>query len=458
MLKNKGLLSLVYLSLVALYGIFMMAEQNHWFGIPSIYIVVIRLIVLIAFGYLVARQNSLTAWILYSMFVGIELGHDVPDFAIHLKILSKIFLKLIKTIIGPLLFATLVVGIAGHSNLKQVGRMGLKSIIYFEVVTTFALFIGLAAINLTQAGVGISLPEGGVHDEQITPLKQTSEDVILHIFPENIAKSIAEGQVLQIVVFSILFAIALALVNEKRRKPMLEFTESLSEVMFKFTKIVMYFAPIGVGGAIAYTVSQMGLGILLNLFQLLFTLYGALLFFLLFVLLPVALFFKIPLKSFFHAIAEPVSIAFATTSSEAALPKAMENMEKFGVPRKIVAFVLPTGYSFNLDGTTLYLSLASIFVAQVAGIDLSFKEQLMMVFTLMITSKGVAGVPRASLVILLGTAASFGLPVWPIFIILGIDELMDMARTSVNVIGNCLATVVIAKWEGEFKPQIESQT
>jgi len=450
-MMNKGRLSLIYLTIVSLYGILMLAEQYAWLALSPSVLIPLRIVVLLAFGYFVVKQKSLTAWILYSMFLGVEIGHDVPDFAVHLKICSKIFLKLIKTIIGPLLFATLVVGIAGHSNLKQVGRMGLKSIIYFEIVTTIALFIGLAAINLSGAGIGVKLPEGAAQEEQLTAVKQTSEEVILHIFPENIAKSVAEGQVLQIVIFSILFAIGLALVSEAKRKPMLDFTESLAEVMFKFTKIVMYFAPIGVGAAIAYTVSHMGLGILVNLFQLLFTLYGALLFFLLFVLFPVALIARVPLKKFFNAILEPVSIAFATTSSEAALPKAMENMEKFGVPRKIVAFVLPTGYSFNLDGTTLYLSLASVFVAQVAGIDMTWKEQLMMVFTLMVTSKGVAGVPRASLVILLGTAASFGLPVWPIFIILGIDELMDMARTSVNVIGNCLATVVIAKWEGEYK-------
>jgi proton glutamate symport protein len=242
------------------------------------------------------------------------------------------------------------------------------------------------------------------------------------------------------------------MVREDKRQPMLRATESLSEVMFKFTNVIMYFAPIGVGAAIAYTVGHMGLGILVNLFQLLLTLYVALLVFLLGVLLPIAFFVGVPIKKFLQAIAEPVSIAFATTSSEAALPRAMEAMERIGVPRKIVAFVMPTGYSFNLDGTTLYLSLAAIFVAQAAGMPMTLGQQLLIVFTLMLTSKGVAGVPRASLVILLGTAASFGMPVWPIFIILGIDELMDMARTSVNVIGNCLATVVIAKWEGEFNP------
>jgi proton glutamate symport protein len=361
---------------------------------------------------------------------------------------------MIKTIIAPLLFATLVFGIAGHSDLKQVGRMGWKSILYFEVVTTIALFIGLAAINISKAGMGISMPTGA-HEELEKVPPQTLNDIILHIFPENIAKSIAEGQVLQIVVFSIIFGIALAMVREDKRQPMLRATESLSEVMFKFTNIIMYFAPIGVGAAIAYTVGHMGLGILVNLFQLLLTLYIALLVFLLGVLLPIAFFVGVPIKKFLQAIAEPVSIAFATTSSEAALPRAMEAMERIGVPRKIVAFVMPTGYSFNLDGTTLYLSLAAIFVAQAAGMPMTFGQQLLIVFTLMLTSKGVAGVPRASLVILLGTAASFGMPVWPIFIILGIDELMDMARTSVNVIGNCLATVVIAKWEGEFNPPSE---
>ncbi len=403
---------------------------------------------LLWFGY---KKKSLTAWIFISMLIGIEVGYDFPEFSQNLKILSKIFLRLIKTIIAPLLFGTLVVGIAGHSNLKQVGRMGWKSILYFEFVTTLALFIGLAAINFTQAGNGIQLPPSAAH-ETLPTIKQSFEEVILHTFPENIAKAVAEGAVLQIVIFSILFGIATAMANDNFKKPMILFAESLSEVMFKFTALIMYFAPIAVGAAIAYTVGHMGLGILLNLLKLLLTLYGALVVFLLFVLLPIALLLKVPIKKFIEAIAEPVSLAFATTSSEAALPKAMQAMIGLGVPRKIVAFVMPMGYSFNLDGTTLYLSLASIFVAQAAGIQLAFSTQLAIVFTLMLTSKGVAGVPRASLVILLGTLASFNLPIEPVFIILGIDELMDMARTSVNVIGNCLAAVIIAKWEGEFQP------
>jgi proton glutamate symport protein len=395
------------------------------------------------------ERRSLTTWILVSMVVGAEIGHDFPAVAVNLRVLSLVFLRMIKTIIAPLLFATLVVGVAGHADLKQVGRMGVKALVYFEVVTTVALFIGLAAINVSKAGKGITLAPAA-QTEKLEAIKQTPSDIIQHIFPENIAKSIAEGQVLQVVIFSLVFGVALALLSEARRRPMLSFCESLSETMFKFTNIVMLFAPIGVGAAIAYTVGHMGLGILVNLGKLLATLYAALILFLLLVLLPVALIVRAPLKRFITAIAEPVSLAFATTSSEAALPRAMEAMEAIGVPRKIVAFVMPTGYSFNLDGTTLYLSLASVFVAQAAGIEMSWGQQLLMVFTLMLTSKGVAGVPRASLVILLGTAASFNLPVEPIFIILGIDELMDMARTSTNVIGNCLATVVVARWEGEF--------
>lgn len=417
--------------------------------LPPAVPVAARWLALAAIAAAATPRRSLTLWIVVSMFVGIELGHDAPGIAMSLKVLSDAFLRLVKTIIAPLVFATLVVGIAGHADLKQVGRMGIKALVYFEVVTTFALFIGLGAINLTKAGVGIS--RVGVKEEALAAAPtQTAADIILHIFPENIAKSVAEGQVLQVVIFAILFAIGLALTPERPRRVMLELCESLSEVMFKFTNVVMYFAPLGVGGALAYTVGKMGFAPLLNALQLLLTLYGALIAFVLLVLLPVALLARLPLRRFIAAVAEPVSIAFATTSSEAALPRAMEAMEGIGVPRRIVAFVMPTGYSFNLDGTTLYLSLAAVFVAQAAGVPLSFGDQLLMVFTLMLTSKGVAGVPRASLVILLATVTSFHLPAWPVFIILGIDALMDMARTAVNVLGNCLASAVVARWEGEF--------
>jgi proton glutamate symport protein len=401
-----------------------------------------------------SRRRSLTVWILVSMLVGAEVGHDFPTVAVGMRLLSQIFIRMIKTIIAPLLFATLVVGVAGHPNLRHVGRMGVKALVYFEVVTTVALFIGLAAINLTRAGVGVQPPEGLQPAGPPHPA-QTIGDVVLHAFPENVAKSVAEGQVLQIVVFSLLFAVALSLLAEEKRRPILALAESLAATMFKFTNLVMLFAPVGVGAAIAYTVGHMGLGILVNLAKALATFYLALVAFLLLVLLPIALLARVPVRRFAKAIAEPVSIAFATTSSEAALPLAMERMEEFGVPRQTVAFVMPTGYSFNLDGSTLYLALATVFVAQAAGIPLSFTQQIAIVLMLMITSKGVAGVPRAVLVILMGTASSFGLPEWPILALLGIDELMDMARTSVNVVGNCLATVVVARWEGEFPPPVK---
>ena len=406
------------------------------------------LIALLVFG---IRRRSLTAWILISMVIGTMIGHDFPARAAALGVLSQIFLRLIKTIVAPLLFATLVTGIAGHADLKKVGRMGLKSILYFEVVTTLALAIGLGAINLTRAGEGMNVASSTTTSETVKKVEQpTGSDIILHAFPENIAKAVAESQLLQVVIFSILFGIALALVRPERRAPMLSFCESLAEVMFKFTNLVMYFAPIGVGAAMAVTVGKTGIGVLQQLAMVIATLYGALVAFMLLVLLPVALLAKVPLKRFLKAVAEPASIAFGTSTSEAALPRAMERMEEMGVPRRIVAFVMPTGYSFNLDGSTLYLSIAAIFVAQASGHHLALRDQLFMMLALMLTSKGVAGVSRASLVILLGTVASFGLPAEPVAILLAIDPLMDMARTTVNVIGNCLATVVVAKWEGEF--------
>jgi proton glutamate symport protein len=413
-------------------------------------------------GYAFLRR-SLTPWIFAGMLVGAEIGFDLTfvsdatrlKVAADLQVLSTIFLRLIKTIIAPLIFSTLVVGIAGHSNLKQVGRMGIKALLYFEIVTTLALFIGLGAIHLSHAGVGLTPPPNAATATVAAPAQKWT-DVVLHIFPENIAKSVAEGQVLQVVVFSIIFGIALALIGEEKRRPMLAFCESLSETMFKFTNIVMLFAPIGVAGAMAYTVGTMGFGVMANLAKLLVTLYAALIVFVLCVLLPVALIARLPIKRFIKAVAEPVTIAFATASSESALPRAMECMEAFGVPRQVVAFVLPTGYSFNLDGSTLYLSLACIFVAQAAGIQLTLGQQLIMVFTLMLTSKGVAGVPRAVLVILLGTLDSFHLPAWPVLLILGIDQFMDMARTATNVLGNCLASAVVARWEGELGTETPS--
>lgn len=432
------------LALLSVYGVAGLGPgvllASRWVAIASV----------VAIGF---QRRSLTIWILVAIVVGAEVGHDFPAAALSLRVLSQIFLRLIRTIVAPLIFATLVVGIAGHSNLKQVGRMGVKALVYFEVITTFALLIGWGAISLYRAGDGIALPAPGDVERITTPAQRTWQEIVLHIFPENIARSVADAEMLQIVVFSVLFGIGLALVADVKRRPMLALAESLAETMFKVTGMVMLFAPIGVGAAIAYTVGQLGVGVLVNLLSLLATFYVAVAIFVGVVLVPVALLARVPIRRFVQAVAEPVSIAFATTSSEAALPRAMEAMERLGVPRPIVAFVMPTGYSFNLDGSTLYLSLTAMFVAQAAGIDLSIGQQFVLLLTLMLTSKGVAGVPRGALVILMGTVTSFGLPVEPVFIILGIDALMDMVRTSLNVLGNCLATVVIARWEGEFVDQ-----
>lgn len=420
---------------------------------------VFRWLAIVLLGVFAARRRSITPWIFVAMVAGVELGFDVPPLAISLRVFSDIFLRLIKAIVAPLIFATLVTGIAGHGDLKGVGRIGIKSLIYFEVLTTLALVVGLLAINFSRAGVGLAVPSASpvVRSTEAAPATQW-QDFLLHVFPENIAKSVAEGQILQVAVFAVFFGIALALLSAEKRAPVLALCESLSETMFKFTNIVMYFAPIGVGAAMAYTVGHMGLGVLVNLGKLLLTVYGALLAFGLFVMLPVALLFRVPVRRFLRAVAEPATIAFATAASEAALPRAMESMEALGVPRRIVAFVIPAGYSFNLDGSTLYLAAASIFVAQAAGIHLTIGQQVVMMLTLMLTSKGVAGVPRATLVVLLATAATFNLPTEPIFVLLGIDALNDMARTTVNVVGNCLASVVVAKWEGEFGAEPVSET
>jgi proton glutamate symport protein len=416
----------------------------------SLRFVLITLLFVISF---VRKKMSL--WIFSAMVLGIEVGMDFPSFALEMERLAKIFLRLIKTLVAPLIFATLVVGIAGHSNLKQVGRMGLKSIIYFEIVTTLALFIGLMAINITQAGKGVQVEVNEEVKEKSTELlaqRTEHKDHIVEIFPENIAKSIAENSVLQIVVFSVIFAIGLGMVkNEQHKLTMLRMNESLAEVMFKFTDIVMYFAPLAVFGALASTVAKSGVDVLMSLMKLVGTLYVSLVVFVLLVLLPIALLAKIPIRKFLNAVSEPISLAFATASSEAALPKAMENLEQFGIPKHIVGFVIPTGYSFNLDGTTLYLSLASVFIAQMSGINLSIGEQISICLVLMLTSKGVAGVRGASFVILAGTVASMGLDPEKASVILGIDAVMDMARTSVNVLGNCLATAVIARSEGELE-------
>jgi proton glutamate symport protein len=399
------------------------------------------------------RRISLTQWIIISMIVGVLIGWLAPDFAVKLKPLGTIFLNMIKSLIAPLLFATLVVGIAGHGDdMKKVGRLAFRSIVYFEVVTTLALAVGLLAVNLVRPGDGVALPTEAV-STTITEASQRSvtfSGVLEHIVPSSFIDAAAKNEVLQVVFWSIIFAVALARTPMAPKKVILSVTEGLGEVMFKFVGIVMAFAPFGIGGAIAVTVGQSGIGVLKNLAILVATLYGALIVFVLAVLIPIAFIFRIPIAKFWKAVRESWLIAFSTASSEAALPRAMQAMEAFGVPRRIVAFVMPTGYSFNLDGSTLYLALASVFVAQAAGIEMPISQQILMMLTLMVTSKGVAAVPRASLVILSGALTQFGLPLSGVALILGVDAVMDMARTSINLVGNCLATAVMARWEGEL--------
>ncbi len=382
------------------------------------------------------------------LVVGVLIGWLSPQVGVSLQPMADIFIRLIKTIIAPLVFATLVVGIAGGGHASHVGRLGLKCLIYFEVVTTFALLVGLFCVNVFKPGAGIHLTDTATTAaEKLLSHKLTGGELITHAFPTSIIDSMARGDVLQIVVFSVIFALA---VSVTKSQLILNVCHELSEVMFKYTNYVMKLAPFGVAAAIASTVGEHGLAVLSTLGKLVGTLYLSLIIFVLGVLLPIAWFAKIPMKKFLLAVKEPFIIAFSTTSSEAALPKALLMMESIGVPRRIVGFVLPLGYTFNLDGTTLYLSLASVFVAQAAGVNLTIEQQVMMMLTLMLTSKGVAAVPRASLVILAGTLATFNLPLSGVALILGVDTLMDMARTSVNVLGNCLASCVLAKWEGAF--------
>ena len=407
----------------------------------------------------VLRGISLTWWIVIAMVAGVILGYLDnavwlgTDLSTWLSPLSTVFLRMIKSIVVPLIFGSLVVGIAGHGDdMRRVGRLAFRSIVYFEIVTTVALFIGLAAVNFTKPGVGVDLHVrvDSTQVQQLASNRPTLATVVEHTVPQSFFEAASKNEVLQIVFFSILFAVALSQAQGRGKEVVLEFCEGLAAVMFKFTNLVMRFAPIGIGAAVAVTIGHSGLDVLKNLGLLVLTLYGALIAFILLALLPVALIVRVPLRRFWRWVKEPWLIAFSTASSEAALPLAMENLERLGVPRRIVAFVLPTGYSFNLDGSTLYLAVASVFVAQAAGVPMTFGNQLLMMVTLMLTSKGVAAVPRASLVILSGTLASFQLPIEGVAVILGVDALMDMARTSVNLLGNCLASVVMARWEGEF--------
>src|SRR5437899_1464047 len=403
-------------------------------------------------------RPSLTTQIMIGLVVGGVIGWLRPDWGNAVYFLRDIFINLIKSIIAPLVFSTIVVGIAGAGALRKVGRMGVKALVYFEIVTTAALFIGLAVVNFTRPGAGVTL--AATNTEILNTIGQnhpkTFVETIVHIFPSSVIEAMVHGDVLQIVAFSVLFALAVSAVGEKG-KPIIRAMESLSQVMFKFTNYVMMFAPIGVGAAMAHTIGTQGLGVLVNLGKLIGSLYLALIIFIVLIFGLVIFIARVPLLQFVRAVREPAALAFAITSSESALPKAMESMERFGVPPHIVGFVMPTGYSFNLTGSTLYLAMASVFVAQAAettmGWHMSLGQQITMMLTLMVSSKGVAGVPRAALVILLAVLNSFvpsGLGPVGVAIIFGVDELMDMGRTCVNVIGNCLATVVVARWEKQF--------
>ena len=392
------------------------------------------------------KRLSLTTWIFIGMAAGVALGIVAPGFARQLSPVSRVFLQLIRSIIAPLIFATLVVGIAGGGDMKRMGRIGAKAILYFEIVTTLALFLGLAAVNLVRPGAGIPIHSSAA-EAAIPQTEATFSSVLEHIFPSSIIDAMARNDALQIVVFAFLFGAACAAIGAKA-EPVVKFCGSLAEVMFRYTRYVMYLAPLGVGAALAVVIGNKGVDVLFGLGKLIATMYVSSILCIVFVLGPALILFHIPVRGFYRAVREPFLIGFSTASSEAALPLALENMEQFGVPKHIVGFVIPTGYSFNLVGSALYLSLAAVFVAQAAGVNLSFGAQLLMMLTLMLTSKGVAGVPRAALVILAGTLSTFHLPMEGAAVLLGVDALLDMARTSVNVLGNCLASAVVARWEG----------
>ena len=396
------------------------------------------------------RRRSLLLWTLFAMVAGAELGFDAPHFAAQTHFLGDIFLRLIRMIVAPLIFGGIVTGIAGHGELRSVGRMAVKSIVYFEIVTTLGLIIGLIAMNVSQAGVGITLPASAQAAPPAAP-HEGWQQLIVNIFPENIAQAVAQNQILQVAVFSLLFGIALALMPDAKRAPLVTVLQSLTEAMFKLTRFVMVIAPLAAGAAMAFTVGSMGLATLLQLLKLVLTYYAALAAFVVLAVVPSLLWARVSLHRFTAAVAEPAALGFATTSSEVALPLAMERMEELGVPRWIVSFVIPMGYSFNMTGGSVYLSMAALFAAQAAGLHLSLGAQFIMVLTLMLTSKGVAGVPRSSLVVLMASAAALHLPAVAVLIILGVDTLMDMGRTAMNVIGNCLAAVVVGRWEGQMQ-------
>ena len=401
------------------------------------------------------KNSRLTIAIFTSLFLGIVAGWAFPEFAVKTHVLAEIFLRMVKMIIAPLLFATLVVGIAGHTDAKSLGRLGVKTIVYFEVVTTLALVIGLGFANIFKPGEGMmdfasrNIALGDISNMATTVHHNSFGEMFLGLFPTSIVQAMCDGNLLQIVIFSLFFALAICAVG-KKAQPVIDVLNAVTKVMFKFTEYVMYFAPMGIFGAIAYTVGTNGIDILYNYGKVIIALYVALAVFVLIVLLIACKLVHISFRGLIKAIQEPALLTFTTASSEAALPKAMSIMEKFGVPKSIVGFVMPTGYTFNLDGSTLYLAMAVLFSTQLVGINLTLEQQLVIMFALMLTSKGVAGVPRASLIVLAGTLTSFQIPVLGVAILLGIDQILDMGRTAVNLIGNCVATVVIARWENAF--------
>jgi proton glutamate symport protein len=419
---------------------------------PAEVAISLRWVALVLFLPVAWRRRSLLLWTFYFMLAGAELGADAPQFAAQTHFLGEIFLRLIRMIVAPLIFGGIVTGIAGHGELRGVGRVALKSILYFEVVTTVGLILGLIAINVSHAGVGVTLPPS-IQATVPAALHEGWQQLVINIFPENIAQAVAQNQILQVAVFALLFGAALAAMPAPKRAPLLSVLQSLTETMFSLTRIIMYIAPVAAGAAMAYTVGSMGLATLLPLVKLVVTYYAALAAFVVLVVAPSLFLARVPLRAFVAAVAEPAALGFATTSSEAALPLAMENMEEFGVPRWIVSFVIPTGYSFNMTGGSVYLSMAAVFAAQASGIHLSLGQQIVMLATLMLASKGIAGVPRATLVVLLASAVALHIPTTAILMILGVDTLMDMGRTAMNVIGNCLAAAVVARWEGELHPK-----
>jgi len=412
--------------------------------------IALRWVAIALWSAIAIRRPSLMLWTVLAMVAGVEIGLDAPQFAAGLRLPGDLFLRLVRMIVAPLIFATITTGIAGHGQLRAVGRLAVKALIYFEVVTTLGLVIGTVAMNLSGAGWGVQVPPAQEAAPAATQPVQTWQQTVLNLFPENIAQAVAQNQILQVAIFSVLFGCALAVLAEPKRAPLVSVLQSLTDVMFQMTRFIMYLAPIAAGGAIAYTVGRTGLSTLLPLVRLVFTYYAALAAFSALVLVPILLVFRIPLRRFVTAVGEPTAIGFATTTSEAALPLAMERMEEFGVPRWIVSFVIPTGYSFNMTGSSVYLSMAAVFVAQAAGLHLTLGRQIAILAILVVASKGIAGIPRATLVVLLATASAIALPTAPILLILGIDTIMDMGRTAMNVLGNCMASAVIARTEGEL--------